>query len=683
MNSVVLPMLCLLVLVSCSTVNRTIQAVDDESHGVEVKPTFVGNKSVESRALLAIVHKDLLALSRDPKNDAHIDAATEKLISFYRDQGFADVRVTRKVHESRIDSSIDLRFRIEEGPQVTVEDIRLEGNHSFTQAELFQLWRRRNSGALALGDPLFSRQRLLEFREAIRLRYQAAGYLMARVDEPIIERDRARNTVRVRISMREGPLYSIEKFEVDKRIQDALGPRLPPPPIHKPFGTPLVDGYHKTVVALLRDLGYHQPKTRVLIAAEEKKSRVQIRLEGDPGKVVRVGEIVIRGNKKIRNAEIQPHIELETGERFSGTLEDATLRSLMRTGLFRRARAVHTKLDDDSIRVAIEVEELARFRLETQIGYETYESIRGGLRYSERDFLSSGKDIDAGVKVWHRGWRADAGLTQPELLGSGIDLTLSGRIGRRRMPSFVDKFAGGALSASRQFSRELAGRFGYEFVSHDDSRTDTIDPGARLIEFQAAKLFVNLEHDTRDSKWSPRSGHLGNLRFDWADDGLGGDVTFSRASLDGTAFVPFSKSIRFVFDGHIGLLWPGEGSGSIPLQERFFAGGQASVRSFREAHLGPTDVHGEPIGGEYRNVFRAEARVLLRRPFEGAVFVDVGNVGRKVEDWGFSNLRYALGVGIGYAVPGGLPVRFDAAWNPDRVAGEREWVLQLLVGYPF
>ena len=135
------------------------------------------------------------------------------------------------------------------------------------------------------------------------------------------------------------------------------------------------------------------------------------------------------------------------------------------------------------------------------------------------------------------------------------------------------------------------------------------------------------------------------------------------------------------FGAKTGLLWP-RGGESVPIQERFFAGGESTVRSFEESELGPVLSSGKPAGGQYRNVFNAELRFPIFRAIKGAVFADAGNVGRKVGDWGLSGMRYGLGGGLRLALPIG-PVRVDGGWNPDRDPGERSWVVHLSGGLPF
>ena len=122
----------------------------------------------------------------------------------------------------------------------------------------------------------------------------------------------------------------------------------------------------------------------------------------------------------------------------------------------------------------------------------------------------------------------------------------------------------------------------------------------------------------------------------------------------------------------------------VPLQERYFNGGENTVRTFRQDDLGPKDANGEPIGGETWSVVNLEWRHDLGDSgFHGVLFGDLGNVLLEAEDfWDFRDLEAGLGVGLRYMRPGG-PLRIDAAMNPDRRLGEDEWIVHFSVGLPF
>ena len=96
---------------------------------------------------------------------------------------------------------------------------------------------------------------------------------------------------------------------------------------------------------------------------------------------------------------------------------------------------------------------------------------------------------------------------------------------------------------------------------------------------------------------------------------------------------------------------------------------------------------GDPLGGEFRQVVSGELRFPLPFPLplfgptEAAAFVDAGNVGPDVNDWGFDDLKYAVGFGLRYSLP--FILRFDAGWNPERDPGDSAWAFHLTIGTPF
>lgn len=134
-----------------------------------------------------------------------------------------------------------------------------------------------------------------------------------------------------------------------------------------------------------------------------------------------------------------------------------------------------------------------------------------------------------------------------------------------------------------------------------------------------------------------------------------------------------------------GVILPGRNQVIIPIGERYFNGGENTVRSFRESELGPKDLSGDPLGGLAFNVFSIELRRLLTNNMAASIFVDYGNISpnfspeedeldsfddrqevidRTFSDY-FSDLRPAVGIGLQYLLPVG-PARLDFAWNPDQ-----------------
>jgi outer membrane translocation and assembly module TamA len=114
----------------------------------------------------------------------------------------------------------------------------------------------------------------------------------------------------------------------------------------------------------------------------------------------------------------------------------------------------------------------------------------------------------------------------------------------------------------------------------------------------------------------------------------------------------------------------------LPASERFFAGGDTSVRGFSLDRLGSAGTlsrTGFPIGGNSTVVLNAETRITVRGPWQAVAFVDAGNVFRRASDLDLTDLRPAAGLGVRYQAFG--TIRLDWGFNLDRrelAAGVRE-----------
>ena len=103
----------------------------------------------------------------------------------------------------------------------------------------------------------------------------------------------------------------------------------------------------------------------------------------------------------------------------------------------------------------------------------------------------------------------------------------------------------------------------------------------------------------------------------------------------------------------VGASWVDEFS-ELPASQRFFAGGDRSVRGFGLNELGPPgppDENGDPtesVGGENKLIGSIEIERDLPRDFRVAVFYDTGNA---FNDWGDPQLEYSVGIGVRWKLP--------------------------------
>lgn len=200
--------------------------------------------------------------------------------------------------------------------------------------------------------------------------------------------------------------------------------------------------------------------------------------------------------------------------------------------------------------------------------------------------------------------------------------------------------------------RRLYANFSRENFSlgDDDDKVDFLIPGFNLSAVRAddvlfARRGLSLEVDVRGGS-----------------DQVLSETTFVRGEAAGHLALPLGERGRILARLRAGGMRVDDFL-KLPPTERFFAGGDQSVRGYDYRSLGPTDASGENIGGEYLLVGSVEADYLVYGDFGVAAFFDAGNAA----DHFPPDLKRGVGVGLRYRTPAGM-AKLDFAWPLDEDA---------------
>jgi outer membrane protein assembly factor BamA len=166
---------------------------------------------------------------------------------------------------------------------------------------------------------------------------------------------------------------------------------------------------------------------------------------------------------------------------------------------------------------------------------------------------------------------------------------------------------------------------------------------------------------------------------------IGSEVGFFKTYMRTQWFhiVPHARSTVFAANATLGLADPFsrdvvQPDGSVvpvidlPASERFYAGGDTTVRGFAQDQLGVTEGPdatidpntGFPIGGNGLVILNAELRVPYHS-LQFVTFADAGNVFARPTLIDLSELRSSVGIGIRYKSPVG-PIRVDLGFKIHR-----------------
>lgn len=422
-----------------------------------------------------------------------------------------------------------------------------------------------------------------------------------------------------------------------------------------------------------RNAGYLQTEVTPQVTFADDRSEVGVRLQVEPGPRTRVGTIVVAGLSDTRESVVRRELLIQKGEPLGAQKLVDSQRRLAALGLFQRVNLRELDPEDgDSRSVLVTAEESARTTLGYGLGYAELEGARASLEVTRRNLFGLDRTLTLFGRYGTRANRVFASFREPYLLG-------------RRQELFLTSF------------REEESRAGFGFA-----RLGTLVQTARALTtrtslilryaFQRTRLFrvdVPLDEIDRQFQSSTNSGPSLSLLFDSRDDPIdprrgqfvSADAQLSLPLLQGDRFVKsyvqastyerLGPRLLVALGARLGLAAT-FGSGKpdrLPLPDRFFAGGDYSVRGFQTDFAGPVEIgtSGKPVptGGNALLISSAELRFDLTRAFSLAAFSDAGNVFRDVNDMHVGDVRLTAGLGLRYKSALG-PLRLDWGFKLDR-----------------
>ena len=362
---------------------------------------------------------------------------------------------------------------------------------------------------------------------------------------------------------------------------------------------------------------------------------------------------------------------------------------------------------------------------------------RGFFEIGRRNMWGNNRSIDlyTRVSLWPKGGgpeevsRTNLGFNEyrfllnyrePRVFRQSADLFVSGFAEQVIRPSF-DLIRKGVNTEFRQvIGSTMTGLVGYTYgvnritneqlQSEDRPLVDRLFPEVTLSTFSAG-----LVRDTRTDPLEPAGGTLLAVDVEAASRQIGSAVGYAKAVLQGFVYRRLPGEVVFAAGARLGLarsftetflqastlVLTDDGVPmlqdvarltyvhTLPASERFFAGGDSTVRGFALDRLGDESTigaNGFPTGGNGMIVLNSELRVPVFGPLQVVGFLDAGNVIDRVSNFDLARIRGAAGFGVRYRSPLG-PIRLDLGFKLDRqeFAGERERLtaLHLSIGQAF
>lgn len=648
---------------------------------------FEGLVEVSANEFLKASKRELQSYFDNGKRLADLDDATFSMRRLLLERGFAEAQVAFDVPSNESSEDV-VTFRVTEGTQYWFGEFEYEGVDPSRIELVKKYFDFPGSGILGTGRTFYRTSAIKSSTTALESYYIAEGHVDVLVEWGTEKSKEVEDEFLTKIKVKEGPQFHIGKIElvsseaivdlevIQEHLKGYSGRLFTP--------TNLVEA-QSWVKGKLAAKGRLLAKINRSVAVDRESKTVDVNLQLNAGPILKLQDINLKNHDRTDPEFILERLRLKSGEILKRSELDDAINRLYATGLFENVKfTTESEKPTDDIALTnlnLELSELDARSLDVEGGWGSYELLRGGVRFRDRNVLGIGRDFESALRGSFKHIGADLRFLDPYTLGRKNILRASVGVQRRDFRAYVSESIDARVSVRRRINSRTDIEGGYRFRIADASDISSSEDGSEDSSFITSAIYFRFEYDGRNDFLVPTKGGRIVLNLTWSATELGASRDFFGINLRGSYLVELGKGTVLAFGSQLETRHVLDGGGTLPVQERFFLGGENTIRSFREAELGPTGINGDPVGGLTSVQGHVELRQKLYGDLHCALFYDVGSVSR--DSFSATEFGHGVGFGLRYLLPFG-PARLDFAYNPGATfAAKRDWAIHFGFGFSF
>lgn len=504
---------------------------------------YDGNKSITVSEILDRFKDRRVGLSVESQYDPNkVQRATNVLKEYLAERGRQYATVEPEVRQIP-PSSLEIMFKISEGPKVKVGNIDIQNNKEFSD----RVVRRAMKNLRPIGLPhsillenmfakAFDSTKLEEDKDRMRVWYQEKGYFTARaLDHQLTMRDvgggkfrfplfymnKPGKRVDITVPVEEGRLYHLNKINFAGvklfRTPDTLMRPLFQMGEGDIFSTAKLRKGLENMRKLYGQFGYIDFVPEPSFDIIPNSDKLDLTLTVDEGKQFFVRRIDFQGNTTTRDKVIRREILIDEGDIYNTQLWEVSILRLNQLGYFEvlkenEAATITRDTKTNTVDITLKVKERGKNSVQLNGGVSGIAGSFVGFGYSTNNFLGLGETLSINSQLGDRVRDVTFGFTEPYLFDTRIQAgftiymqrfnydqarevsLLSGRnliplyeqLGRDNLLNYVSNGAGFTVYSSYQLRRSFA-RIGLSY-GYNSSNITTLSTSANnyfsYISFQ-------------------------------------------------------------------------------------------------------------------------------------------------------------------------------------------------------
>ncbi|MBU1487039.1 outer membrane protein assembly factor BamA [bacterium] len=609
-------------------------------------------------------------------DEAKLKFSLDALKALYLEKGYRLATFDSEVEPDTV--GVNVRIIINEGKKVKIKKVDFVGNEAISS------WKLRWTIQTGRGD-IYDEAVLDQDLDKLRTLYSNEGYLLSEVFSPevVYDEESKKPRLMIAITISEGPQFKIGRIKVGETslIKEEIIHDIIESKSGQIASMEKIYLDQNKIYNLYSKEGYVFTKVIPSFDVDKEKKEVRVTFNISEGEKTYIEDILVSGNAKTRERVIRRELLILPGEIFNGEKVRQSRQKLFQLGYFDKVDIDLLEGSRENKKVLkIEVGERRTGTAKLGMGYSSNDGLLGTASISENNLFGRGYKVKANLEFGKKKSLYELSFTNPYLYNKPVSMSLNLYNTRKDRDEYTDERKGGSIFFGRPLGVFNRVSLGYKY--EDTEISDVSPEAAKEIQDlgnepkSTRSLIAKFTRDTRDNIISPKQGYKIQLSQELAGGKvLGGNVDFYKPDLDVSLYLPTFWKFVLVLHAQIGAVDNPLSDEPIPDYEKFYLGGQSSIRGYRYRQIHPvTYENGEKKskGGETEFVGNIEYKFPLVDPLEAAFFFDVGNTYNGIYCFDFSNLYYSAGLGITFETPMG-PIRIDYGfplWDEKKKNGE-------------
>jgi len=388
----------------------------------------------------------------------------------------------------------------------------------------------------------------------------------------------------VRVPIQEGPQYRVGTVssEGNKVFTDAEILARVPLQAGDVFNDSVVKNGLGRIQMDYGERGYFYVTANQVV--ERSPRRVaNLKIEINEDRQYRINTLEFSGNTTTRDKVLRREMKVAEEDLFDLKRFRLGMRKINQLGYYQITdeATIRPRTGEDKVDIVVQGKEANRNEIQVGGGVSGLDGAFFSGSYATRNFLGRGEILQTYFQLGGRATRYSISFIEPWFLGRPYTVGFS----LFKRTTDYQSFQQGGQGLSVQAGRLLGdfSRLDVTYLLEDVTYNDNLNNSSRSTTSSIVPVYT---YDTRNNFFRPTRGFRFQLASEYAGGALGGSNYFFKPYATATYYLPSFQRHYIGLNASAGYVW-GFGGRVVPTFERFFLGGERSLRSFRSRTVTP------------------------------------------------------------------------------------------------